>query len=181
MSYKRTVILAAGLIILTANSHAELPRIQSGAMPLNQKILPAFGKPAPKLNLKADLVIQDMGYSNEFCTTSCSDQWKRELGVERISRESCSWQMTVKNIGSANSRTGKVELRYDSLGGPVKLTANIPAIRAGHTTNVVLSFNSSNVTHLYRKLNSSFTAKVDSTNTTAESDERNNTKSVRIR
>ena len=181
MPCKRTVILAAGLIMLTANSHAEPPRIQSGAMKPNQKILPAFQNRAPKLNLKADLVIQDMGYSGEFCTTSCSDQWKRELGVERISRERCSWQMTVKNIGSANSRTGKVELRYDSLDGQVKLTANIPAIRAGHTTNVVLSFNSSRVTHLYRKLNLPFMAKVDSTNTTAESDERNNTKYVIVR
>ncbi len=181
MSCKRNMILAAGLIMLNANSYAEPPRIPSGAIKFNQQISPAFVKPAPRLNFQADLVILSAGFSNEFCSNACSDQLKNELGVERISPEKCSWQVTVKNIGRANSHTGKVELSYDSLGGAVRLTGNMPVIRVGHSTMVVISLNSSRKQNLYRKLNAPFKTKVDSTNTTVESDEGNNMQSVRMR
>jgi len=129
--------------------------------------------------LKPDLIVQSAGFSQEFCTSTCSDTWKRELRVSRIDTPNCSWQVEVRNIGASASRAGQVQVTYQSIAGPVRLTTNMPALRSGETKQVVVRLSGVRPAQRYWKLGTSLQTKVDSTNTNAESNERNNTKDVR--
>lgn len=177
MLNQKIMLLLATAILTTANSaNAELPQLNPQLVKPGLKQIP--GKVTPQLQLKPDLVIERMGYTNEFCVSTC-DQWSRELSAERITAESCAWNVTVKNIGSATSSPGKVQVEYDSLGGNVRLLGNMPSIRPGQMANVVVPFNNSRMSYLYRKIHSPFNARADSTNSTVESNEGNNTKTQR--
>jgi len=76
-------------------AYAELPKTNPKLIN-NKTVLPqSTNKSLNRLNLKADLIIEGIGYSNEFCVSSCSDQWTRELQVECITAESCYLKVKV--------------------------------------------------------------------------------------
>lgn len=165
--------LAALLALGTAAAAAQPPQIQR---PRPQPI--PRGGVTPTLHLQADLVIQSMGFSHEFCLLQCSDQWSRELQVSRIQIEGCAWKVAVRNRGNARSRPGTVRLQYQSIDGPVVQQAPLPAIAPGHVANVVVPFNNARIRNPYWRFGTPFRATADATNTTPESDESNNSASL---
>ncbi|HEC20713.1 MAG TPA: hypothetical protein ENI97_15475 [Gammaproteobacteria bacterium] len=134
-----------------------------------------------RLNLKPDLVITSLGFNNEICTQTCSPQWANELGITRLNDRACAFQMIVKNQGNAASNAGKVTLRYPSMGGPVRLTATMSRLRAGESKTLIIPFNKSRPRYLYWLSNGRLKGKVDISNTSLESNEGNNEKSLPIR
>jgi len=132
-------------------------------------------------NLKPDLIITSLGFNAEFCTQRCSNQWANELGVTRLNDGGCAFQMIVKNQGNAASNSGKVSVTYPSLGGTVHLSGNVTRLRAGETKSIIIPFNNSRMRYLYWEARGQLKGKADSTNSSRESNEGNNTKSVSIR
>lgn len=178
MSYRKTfaALAAAFALLVLADGVLAQPQIN----PNQAKPYPGFQpKVTPQLQLKPDLIIQSMGFSQEFCLDGCGDLWPRELQVMRIAAERCAWQVTVKNQGNGGSRAGKVQVRYDSIAGPITLVADMPAIRAGQFARVVVPFNNARPRNLYWNFNTSFHAMADATNTSQESNEGNNTQDMR--
>lgn len=136
--------------------------------------------PTPQLQLKPDLIVHSMGMSQEFCLEGCGDTWTRELQVNRLPAERCYWQATIKNIGAGPAVAGKVRVEYQSLAGPIRLMADMPALRPGEAKVVVVPFNNARPKNLYWLFNTPFVGTADATNSNAESNESNNTLNVRM-
>jgi len=177
---KRISLLSlAGILIATSAPALAGPTLQ--APQINLQPQRKLKGPTPQLNLKPDLVIQNMGFSQEFCTDQCSDTWARELRVYRIKVQQCQWQVTVKNIGNATSKPGQVSLTYTTIAGPAHVHGAMPAIRPGQAKNVLVPFSNRGFRYWYYDFNLPFKAKADSTNTSRESNEGNNTKRQMMR
>ena len=177
MISKRSYIFLTGLMLVSHLGYAA-PSIDPSVIKPGISQPGKVPGPTPQLRLKPDLIVQSVGYSAEFCESNCSDQWTRELGVTRMSAETCHFVVGVKNIGNATSRAGKVRVQYDSLTTVIQLTGNMPAIRAGQTKSITVPINNARPVYLYRKFRAPIIATADSTNTSAETNERNNTKQI---
>jgi hypothetical protein len=177
-SKKAALLIPAALALLSAGAaQAETPTIQLKNPAIG---VSPTGVKTPPLQLKPDLIIERMGFNAEFCHEMCSDTWSRELRLLRMS-QSCQFQVTVKNIGAGPSQPGQVRVEYQSVAGTNSGTGSMPGLRPGESKIVPVGFNTSRVDWAYFNFYMPFRGMADSTNTSAETNEGNNTKEIRIR